>query len=164
MNVAHLQHLIETMEEVQRRDAAQDHSHFSISEWILEHTANTCGTVACALGWEATTPYANKHGLKLDTSDLPHGGRMVPVFFSRDGTRWRGFNAGASYFEFTYKSTAEHLFSGYRYLYDAPDAALEAVTPAHVIERVKYLLEVGEEHFTGTPFTKLPGHVRGERR
>lgn len=146
MNHKRLEHLIKTMYKVAERDAQQKHKHFDIAEWacnVSERGEAKCGTVACALGWEATTRYAHTRGLELRVLHTMVLDRSAEVIYEdEDGRLVGGMSAAASYFDIEF-DTACLLFDC-AYTSDERDT-----TPMNVIDRVSYLLKVGEKHFLG---------------
>lgn len=133
MNVENLLHIIETLQEVQRRDVEQEHSHFKMAYWISSEYVQEvdCNTIACALGWESLTPYAHDRGLRMTFSE--------PIFVNEFG-HWYGFSAGARYCDIS-KRTSMLLFEGGRY-------KEQSVKPEDVIARIQHLIAVGEEAFS----------------
>jgi hypothetical protein len=138
MNKKRLEHLIETLENVKKRDKKDDHKHFDMSVWRGDDPEKEvdCGTTACALGWEATTPYARSRGLKLIGNNMDG---VYPSFKRRGSTvEYSGFDAAAVYFDISH-DMAEALFDP-----DSYGDRYEDITPKHVIKRVKYFLKGGK--------------------
>lgn len=152
MNCENLLHLVETLQLVQERDAKQGHSHFDMGTWAETYgkwskdgqtytpppkpSFNNCGTVACALGWEAMTRYANKRGLRLLSG--------TPVFDDD-----LGVYAAVQYFSL-HARICDHLFLPQFYMWEQQDSP--KITPQDVIDRVTLLLAIGEKDFLSLCF------------
>lgn len=98
---------------------------FDIGDWVSLYKGGEadCGTVACACGWAAITPWFKQQGLSLD------GG--TPTF---DG--WHGLSAAAEFFGLD-RYDAERLFLGFGY-----DS--EPVEPSDVALAIRTLIEENE--------------------
>lgn len=144
MNVERLQHLIETLREVQSRDAAQGHSHFNMGNWIDHAKAVdgkllvTCETVACAGGWEASTKYAQERGLYLDTNG------DICMWDNQVGLRLYNEEALQQYFDVPGFITTSIFFGS---SYTMVRNGYENVKPQNVMDRVTYLIEVGVDEY-----------------
>lgn len=157
MNRKNLLHLIETLQKVQALDTTQDHRHFDMSVWAVAQRNeegvlvqakpgfNECGTSACALGWEALTPYANRRGLHL------RYGLDEPVF--KDVAF--GIAAAVGYFDLPFAICCS-LFLPHDYTEDLPLDGGEthciigrnsSITPQDVIDRITVLLAIGEQDY-----------------
>lgn len=137
MNRANLLHQIETLRRVQQLDSKQGHPHFDMNMWARGENwgkadPRECGTVACALGWEAMTFYANKRGLKLGDNNEPMLGKIYGTF------------AAAHYFDLN-ETTCNNLFMPYDY--ERENGSHREITPQDVIDRITLLLGIGERDY-----------------
>lgn len=139
-----LEHLIATMEDVQRRDLNDGHQHFSMGMWGdgFKGGVVTCSTVACAGGWEATTEYARQRGLHLK---VERDGTAIPVYITPNGDRYTEIWALAQYLDIPYTISRHIFFSSY---YVPFDKRGRQVTPQNVIDRVKHLLDIGDVEYS----------------
>lgn len=116
MNIDRLKHLITVL-------AAVPDKQFDIDNW-KEH--NSCGTVACALGWAGSDPQFKAEGLQL----------ARPIF-TPHFQGFTGYAAGAEFFGIT-REQSEYLFNPDEY--ESTYSEVEKVTPADVIARIEELL------------------------
>ena len=153
MNRERLEHLCVIMQRV-----IDEGRTFNMGSWgeVKGEKANLCNTAACALGWAALQPESIADGLHMlavweDDDDERHeqviltrgDWRRLPnpldheIEFSPVFNDHCGFNAGAEYYDIN-GETANYLFDPGSYLEPRP------ITPEHVINRVKNVLEYGE--------------------
>ncbi len=146
MNRKNVLHIISTLEKVIERDKKdRGHSHFDMGHWVQwegKPGEITCGTTACALGWEATTRYANKRGLRLDDRE----GYSSEVDFEdpEDACHYAfGSAAGAEYLNI------DNQIANWLFLPEYYSGGVNT-KPKHVIKRLQRLLKVGEENIMKT--------------
>ena len=153
MHVDRLQHLLQTLLEVQARDEKEGHSHFFMGTWY-QKVSDPCGTTACALGWEAQTEYALERGLFLNKS-------LGRVSYEIDTVSSEGYSAATDYFNFSNHLIAESLFCPSAYI--KIDDSDSLIMIKHVIDRINYILTIGERYYLEevkedlTEWCKLPG-------
>ncbi len=125
MNKARLRHTIETLERVERMKLP-----FDIDYWIQsDHHpsslkfSHNCKTSACAIGWEASTRYAQNRGLFLSLcSGVPRYKIAGEIYIG-------AWTAIAAYFDISYNLAAD-LFYG-----DDDDTTLTLRDVIHNIEQ-----------------------------
>lgn len=130
---------------------------FSIHHWH-------CGTSACALGSAALYPPFVRQGLKLNAN------RTFPVLVGEDNqSGWCGYEAGSVFFDLTedesyflfhpgvysiedglHRDYLIKVLKRHAQSHDIPKylksmIVLGTVKPKHVIERIDFLLEYGNE-------------------
>lgn len=105
---------------------------------------NGCGTSGCAVGWVASHRSVIKEGLHLEFQGDFYNNSVVPVFTpSVGGERSEKFRAVCKYFQIQHH-TAALLFDPYHYQEE------ELYDPAFVIERMQFLLDLGDEPTFGS--------------
>jgi hypothetical protein len=152
MNVERLEHLITLLERKQKEDA----DRFYMGAWAQPNDSdkpmNLCNTASCALGTAALDPMCNDEGLFLEVLYAENGEHTK--FLLSDKAAWErlkefdietvdflpnfkgntGFAAGAVYYDI-FTREADYLFDPGCY-----PGAQGAITPQHVIERVRNVL------------------------
>ncbi len=127
MNETRLRHVIKTLERVERMKLP-----FDMKNWIqsdrrpnLLKFSHNCETSACAIGWEASTKYAQNRGLFLS----PLSG--IPKYKIDEETFITAWEAIAAYFDISYHLAAD-LFDDV----DVDDITLTLRDVIHNIEQV----------------------------
>lgn len=129
-----LLHLIETLLHVPEE-------RFNMNYWAHQDDKTpvgckvglSCGAAACALGWEASTPYARKAGLKL----IDVGNGEAEVIYKNEDCE--GDEAGMKFFGITCRES-EYLFGPWTYTGEDGDSLdSEDIKPHMVIARVAEL-------------------------
>lgn len=114
-----------------------DHIKFNITNWYKQ---DECGTAACAMGsLVLLSSMAKKAGLAIfkELSD-----RYGNISYSNEQYTVYGFTAARMYFDLHTKEAADFLFHGMFYHLNPNN-----VTPQNVIDRVRFLMGVGEDKF-----------------
>lgn len=136
MNVERIKDFIRVMRKVEKLDLEQGHEHFDINVWgceLKDDGEARCGTVACALGWLATTPKARAAGLiNLGYTIQYNRENTYPIYDEA---------AGAEYLDIPVE-VARTLF------FDTYYCPVESnVKPSHVIGKLEHLLKLGPEEY-----------------
>lgn len=141
MNVERVKIFIRVMETVRDKDAGEEHKHFDISTWADKNISNggvlNCHTTACALGWLALDKEANELGLKWERKG---DYRFWNIWYGE-------FNYEGAAIGFLDLSSEFGLRIMENILYPSGYGSVVEVTPQHVLDKLNYLLEVGEEQY-----------------
>jgi hypothetical protein len=141
MNRERLEQAIRVLEAVHPSEFYIDHWYRKCDKDLSDPTllarlttreGNTCGFVACAVGHMALDPWFNSQGLTLGRDSHSFAWPVVAGIEA-------GYPELATFFGIA-ENDARNLFSSHRYS-EKQFASLEEVTPDHVAERIKRILE-----------------------